>query len=72
MNSYTDRGIERVPTLKLDLAKVVRKNPGHLIITTACLGGELSDSVLEMEKARAIGDVKTAEQKKIQIIDFKQ
>ena len=72
MNSYTDRGVERVPTLKLDLAKIVRKNPGHLIITTACLGGELSDSVLEMEKARAIGDVKTAEQKKLQIIDFMQ
>jgi DNA polymerase-3 subunit alpha len=72
MNSYTDRGVERVPTLKLDLAKVVRKNPGHLIITTACLGGELSDSVLEMEKARAIGDARTAEQKKLQIIDFMQ
>ena len=72
MNSYTDRGIERVPTLKLDLAKVVRKNPGHLIITTACLGGELSDSVLEMEKARAIGDARMAEQKKLQIIDFMQ
>ena len=72
MNSYTDRGVERVPTLKLDLAKVVKKNPGHLIITTACLGGELSDSALEMEKARAIGDIKTAEQKKLQIIDFMQ
>lgn len=72
MNSYTDRGVERVPTLKLDLAKVVKKNPGHLIITTACLGGELSDSVLEMEKARAIGDTRTAEQKKLQIIDFMQ
>ena len=72
MNSYTDRGVERVPTLKLDLVKVVRKNPGHLIITTACLGGELSDSVLEMERARAIGDIRTAEQKKLQIIDFMQ
>ena len=71
MNSYVDRG-ERVPTLKLDLAKVVRKNPGHLIITTACIGGELSDSVLEMEKARTIGDTRTAEQKKLQIIDFMQ
>ena len=72
MNSYVDRGVERVPTLKLDLAKVVRKNPGHLIITTACIGGELSDSVLEMEKARTIGDTRTAEQKKLQIIDFMQ
>lgn len=72
MNSYVDRGVERVPTLKLDLTKVVRKNPGHLIITTACLGGELSDSVLEMEKARTIGDARTAEQKKLQIIDFMQ
>lgn len=72
MNSYVDRGVERVPTLKLDFVNVVRKNPGHLIITTACLGGELSDSVLEMEKARTIGDTRTAEQKKLQIIDFMQ
>lgn len=61
MNSYVDRFMERVPTLKEDLKEIVTEDPGHLIATTACLGGELSSNVLEMEKARAIGDFKTAE-----------
>ena len=70
MNSYRDRGLERVPTLKSDLAKVVSANPGHLIATSACIGGELSASVLEMEKARQLGDTTTAEKWKKNIIDF--
>jgi DNA polymerase-3 subunit alpha len=49
MNSYYDRGMERVPTLKSELMEIVHRNPGHLIATTACLGGELSTLVLEME-----------------------
>ena len=72
MNSYFDRGLERVPTLKSELELVVKKNPGHLIATTACIGGELSSSVLEMEIARKMGDRnnETALQKKQQIINF--
>ena len=70
MNSYRDRGLERVPTLKSDLAKIVSANPGHLIATSACIGGELSASVLEMEKARQLGDTTTAEKWKKNIIDF--
>lgn len=35
-NSYFDRGMERVPTLKSELEEVVNKYPGHLIATTAC------------------------------------
>ena len=38
MNSYYDRGMERVPTLKSELIDIVRKYPGHLIATTAGLG----------------------------------
>lgn len=45
-NSYFDRGMERVPTLKSELKEVVEKNPGHLIATTACIGGELGSSYL--------------------------
>ena len=70
MNSYYDRGLERRPTLKKDLERIVNLNPGHLIATTACLGGELSVNVLEMEKARQVGDTSTAEKAKQNIINF--
>jgi DNA polymerase-3 subunit alpha len=70
LNSYWDRGLERVPTLKSDLEEIVKKNPGHLIATSACIGGELSGSVLIMEKARQVGDLKTAEDAKNNIIRF--
>ena len=56
MQSYYDRGMERVPTLKSELEEIVSANPGHLIATSACIGGELSGSVLMMEKARQVGD----------------
>ena len=70
LNSYMDRGLERVPTLKEDLARIVKEDPGHLIATSACIGGELSKNVLNMEKARHIGDTQTAEQCKQNIINF--
>jgi DNA polymerase-3 subunit alpha len=70
MNSYWDRGMERVPTLKSELAAVVKKNPGHLIATSACLGGELSSCIVEMEHARKIEDIETANRKHQQIKDF--
>ena len=56
MQSYYDRGMERVPTLKSELEEIISANPGHLIATSACIGGELSGSVLMMEKARQVGD----------------
>lgn len=70
MNSYFDRGMERVPTLKSELEEVIKQNPGHLIATTACMGGELGSNVLELEKARRIGDKVTASESKQNIIDF--
>ena len=70
MNSYWDRNMERVPTLKSELAAVVRKDPGHLIATSACLGGELSSCIIEMEHARKIEDIETANKKHQQIKDF--
>ena len=56
MQSYHDRGMERVPTLKSELQDIVSKNPGHLISTSACLGGELSTAVNNMLLARQAGD----------------
>lgn len=51
MNSYTAKGLERVDTLKSDLEKVVLANPGHLIASTACLGGELDKLTMALIKA---------------------
>jgi len=70
MNSYWDRGMERVPTLKSELEEVVMRNPGHLIATSACLGGELSSCIIEMEKARHMEDEETVIIKQNQIINF--
>ena len=70
LNSYWDRGLERVPTLKSDLENIIKKNPGHLIATSACIGGELSGNVLIMENARQTGDKETASKAKLDIINF--
>ena len=50
-NSYYDRGMERVPTLKSELTEIVNKYKGHLIAATACLGGELATLTNELVKA---------------------
>lgn len=44
-NSFYTGKMERTPTLKKDLEQVIIDNPGHLIGTTACLGGELGSCV---------------------------
>ena len=51
MNSYWDRGLERVPTTYDELEEIVHKYPGTLIATTACIGGEVSSQVLNLIKA---------------------
>ena len=56
INGYMDRGLMRVPTLKSDLERVVRANPGHLIATTACIGGELSQNILKVHDALKVND----------------
>ena len=51
MNSYWDRGLERVPTTYNELEEIVNKYPNSLIATTACIGGEVSSQVLNLIKA---------------------
>ena len=41
MRSYMARGMRRVPTYYQDLVDIIHANPGHVIGTTACLGGAL-------------------------------
>lgn len=43
--SFFDRRLERVPTLKTDMQEIVREQ-GHLIASTACLGSEFANYVL--------------------------
>lgn len=50
-NTYVDRAMERVPTLKKELYEIVQENPGHLIATTACLGGELPNLIFKLINA---------------------
>ena len=44
--SYVTRGMRRVPTYYQDLFDVIGANPGHVIASTACLGGALATQIL--------------------------
>lgn len=44
--SYYTGKMERVPTTKDNLYKIVSQNKGHLIASTACIGGELGKRIL--------------------------
>ena len=69
-NLYVDRKMERVPLLKSELATVMSKYKGHIIATTACLGGELSSEALAMQLAENVGDTNTAYQHHEKIVEF--
>ena len=62
--------MERVVTLKEELANIIKENPGHLLATSACIGGELGSSILELTTARTIGDVKAESAAYNCIVDF--
>ena len=55
-NVYVDRRLERVPTLKSEIQEVMKKYKGHVIATTACMGGELSTNLYGLAMARQVGD----------------
>ena len=46
MRSYMARGMRRVPTYYQDLIDVISANPGHVIGSTACLGGCLPTQLI--------------------------
>ena len=70
MNSYWDRGLERVATTYDDLARVVKKYPNSLVATTACLGGELSVNTMNLISAEKTGDKNGAEVAHNNIVNF--
>lgn len=70
MNSYYTGRMERVPTLKEDLERVIMANPGHVIATSACIGGELSSNALLYAQARAVNDMNNAKVYYNNIVNF--
>ena len=50
MRSYMARGMRRVPTYYQDLYDIIGKNPGHVVGSTACLGGALGTQLLKFRK----------------------
>ena len=70
MNSYWDRGLERVPTTYDDLEEIVTKYPNSLIATTACIGGQVSSQVLNLIKAEKHNDTASATEAHNNIVNF--
>ena len=69
-NSYVDRGMERVPVTKEELATVMEKYRGHIVASTACMGGELSTAAYNMALAEEVNDKLNATIFYNQICDF--
>lgn len=73
INSYFDRGMERVPTLKSEVEAVVKKyGKGHLHGSAACLAGEINHNLNLMIQAETIGDTVTAQECHDRIVTFVQ
>lgn len=70
MNVYVDRRMERVPTLKSELFNVIKKYQGHVIATSACIGGELGKSILNLSACEAVDDKENAKIYHNQIVEF--
>ena len=69
-HSYVDRGMERVPITKDELAAIMAKYKGHVIASTACMGGELSTAAYNMACAENVNDKISAGVFYNQICDF--
>ena len=61
-NSYTDKGRLRVPTTKDEVANIMKDYKGHLIATTACMGGELSMALYSYRAALSTGNIALAQE----------
>ena len=70
MNSYYDRGMERTVTTYEDLAEIIHKYPNSLIASTACLGGELSTSIINMLNCEYLKDMEGYANWHDRIVDF--
>ena len=70
LNSYWDRGMERVVTTYEDLKEIIEKYPNSVIATTACLGGELSSTLMNLNLAEATFNVAEAQKEHEHVVTF--
>lgn len=71
INSYFDRRMERVPTLKSELKAIIEKyGRGNLIASSACLGSEIDHYILKMHETEQIGDKKRRKQYYESLVEF--
>ena len=69
-NAYVDRRMWRVPLLKSELENILKDYKGHIIGTTACMGGELSTALYGYRLALSSQNMPMAEQNYNQACDF--
>lgn len=60
MRSYMSRGMRRVPTYYSDVVEIIGKEPGHVIGSTACLGGMLATQILKYRELERCGNPSAA------------
>ena len=69
-NSFTYKGMERVPTTKDELQKIVEKYPNTLIASSACLGSEVAHLTLELIELEKENNKEEIYNKKLEIVNF--
>lgn len=62
LRSYTYKGLLRRPSFYEDFEEVVGANPGHLVASTACLGGYLPHCILNNKNKEAMDFIKWNQQ----------
>ena len=53
-NSFYTGKMERTPTVKSTLAKIIGEDKGHIIASTACVGGELASHILNQNPEKCL------------------
>lgn len=53
LRSYVYRGLRRRPTFYSDIEEIIGNNQGHIVGSSACLGGYLPHLILSNDKAKA-------------------
>ena len=73
-NSFTDRGIKRTPSVMYEVKEIMEKEKGkgHIISSTACLGGYIDQAFLriKIEEEKLVPDQNKILQEKQNIVDF--
>ena len=71
IQSYFDRGMERVPTLYSEIEAIIKKyGQGHIYASSSCLGSFLDKRILDLHEAEIIGNAAEINQAHRDIVDF--